>query len=56
MNSRPAVTLAVFASLFLGCKMDLNWPGPPGGPLGPCSDACSPEGSSECDGNRAVQT
>ena len=57
MHSHPAVSLVVFASLFLGC-IDLSGtclggPCPP--PPGPCSDACSPEGSSECAGNRAVQ-
>jgi len=56
MHARLAATVVVFASLFLGCidlsGMCLGGPCPP--PPGPCSDACSPQGSSECDGSRGA--
>jgi hypothetical protein len=61
MNSRPELTVVVLASLFLGCfdlsGMCLSESGrcDPPAPPGPCGDSCSPEGSSQCDGNRGVQ-
>jgi len=60
MHSRSEFATVLFTTLFLGCNpvnLDclFGCPSPPG-PPGPCSDVCSPEGSAECDGNRAVQT
>lgn len=60
MHSRSEFATVLFTTLFLGCNpvnLDclFGCPSPPG-PPGPCSDVCSPEGSIECDGNRAVQT
>jgi len=61
MNSRPGFTVVVLASLFLGCfdlsGMCLSESGrcSPPVPPGPCGDSCSPEGSSQCEGNRGLQ-
>jgi hypothetical protein len=59
MNSRPERTVVVLAAMFLGCidlKMCLSESGRCDPPApGPCGDSCSPEGSSQCEGNRGFQ-